>query len=406
MAICGIVRKFASKFQEKRRLMKRHYILPFVVFCVLTLCTSCLKGNDAEVGYYNDTAISAFSLGTLNQYKHTTSSKGEDSVYVETVTGSDYHFCIDQLHRRIYNPDSLPVGTDVAHVICSLSTYNNGIPFFESVTYPDSLTYYSSSDSIDFSQPRKVRVYAYSADAYSTYTVTINVHQQEGDDFSWTAMTALSGQAQQAFADRDKGREEALAAGMKQLIGHSTTELYALSLDNRLMVSADEGQTWTADRLDDDPSLLPTENIACVCYPYSTSAYTDYVLLIGSRDGECRTWHKIIDYAPTTTAVNQWAFMEEVDNNLTRRLPSMVGLSLVRYDNKVLAFGLNGQRLEVYESKDSGLTWNESTAYALPDGLAASSPIDVVVDADYCLWIVQDATGQIWRGRLNRLGWK
>ena len=406
MAICGIVRKFASKFQEKRQLMKRLYILSFVAFCVLALCTSCLKGNDAEVGYYNDTAISSFTLGTLNQYKHTTSSTGEDSVYKVTLTGSAYHFCIDQMQRRIYNPDSLPVGTDIAHVICTLNTYNNGVPFYESLTYADSLTYYASSDSIDFSKPRKVRVYAYSADAYSTYTITVNVHQQQADDFEWVSMTTLSGNAQQAFADKNKGKEEALAAGMKLLIGHSTTELYALSTDNLLMVSADEGRTWTADRLDDAPSLLPTDDIACVSYPYSNSAYTDYVLMIGNRNGESRMWHKIVDYAPATLAVNQWAFMEEVDNNLTRRLPSMTGLSLVRYDSKVLAFGLSDQRLKVYESKDSGLTWMESTTYALPGELNSSAPIDVVVDTDNCLWIVQEATGQIWRGRLNRLGWK
>ena len=37
----------------------------------------------------------------------------------------------------------------------------------------------TSTDSIDFSQPRMVRVYNNSLNAYVTYTVKVNVHQQE-----------------------------------------------------------------------------------------------------------------------------------------------------------------------------------------------------------------------------------
>lgn len=385
--------------------MKRHYMLPMVAFCVLMLCTSCLKGNDGDDTLYNDTAVSAFSLGTLNRYLHTTSSTGQDSIYMTTIVGSNYRFTIDQVGHRIYNPDSLPVGTDVEHVICNLTTYNNGIAFFESLTSPDSMRYYSSTDSVDFSVPRKLRVYAYSSPNYVTYTVNVNVHKQDGDEFNWMAMTALSGEAQQAFDDRDKGKSEALAAGMKQFIGHSTTELYALSDDNLLMFSTDGGQTWNEDLLDDDASLLPTDDIASVCYDYPHTTSTDYVLMVGLRDGKCRMWHKIIDYSATITQ-GQWVFMEEVDNNTTQRLPGMKGLSLVKYGDKVLAFGLDGSSLAVYESKDNGLTWNASSTYALPSGLDNSAPIDVVVDSENCLWIVQSATNQVWRGRLNRLGWE
>ena len=51
--------------------MKR-ILLPFVIlFSVIFLCASCLDdGNETEFIFADDTAISAFSLGTLN--RHTT----------------------------------------------------------------------------------------------------------------------------------------------------------------------------------------------------------------------------------------------------------------------------------------------------------------------------------------------
>lgn len=63
------------------------------------IASSCLDDNEYEYEYPNDTAITAFSLGTVDRYVHTLSSKGEDSVYTEDVDGSEYKFYIDQVKR-------------------------------------------------------------------------------------------------------------------------------------------------------------------------------------------------------------------------------------------------------------------------------------------------------------------
>ena len=99
--------------------------LAAVCAALLTLA-SCLGSND-EVNYvyYDDTAITEFSLGSLNVYVHTKSSTGSDSVYVTTVSGSNYDFYIDQSKNEIYNVDSLPYGTDVAHVLATISSKNS-----------------------------------------------------------------------------------------------------------------------------------------------------------------------------------------------------------------------------------------------------------------------------------------
>ena len=161
---------------------------------LLTLA-SCLGSNDeGNYVYYDDTAITEFSLGTLNVYVHTKSSTGTDSVYVTTVSGSNYDFYIDQSKNEIYNVDSLPYGTDAAHVLATISSKNSGLIYLKSLK-SDSLSYYSSSDSIDFSQPRTIEVVSQSAAFYRKYTVKVNVHQQKENDFAWSRMAV-----QQDFA--------------------------------------------------------------------------------------------------------------------------------------------------------------------------------------------------------------
>ncbi|MCD8296248.1 MAG: DUF6242 domain-containing protein [Prevotella sp.] len=164
--------------------MKR-IIKPFVIlFSTIILMASCLNSDNYNITYYADTAITSFSLGTLNRYLTVVSSTGEDSTVTSTITGSNYKFYIDQLKQEIYNPDSLPVGTDAAHVICTVGSKNAGTIIIKNID-SDTLAYYSSTDSIDFTTPREFRVYALDGMAYRKYTVSVNVHQEYADTFMW-----------------------------------------------------------------------------------------------------------------------------------------------------------------------------------------------------------------------------
>ena len=169
--------------------MKKRNILPFaLLLAVASLVVSCLDNDSTEYTYTDDTAITAFSVGTLNVYGHATSSKGEDSIYKTTVDCSAYNFYIDQTTHTIYNVDSLPYGTDASKVVCTISTKNSGSVVIKSMT-SDSLDYYYSTDSVDFSQPRVFQVFSNSAQVSRQYTVHVNVHQEKADSFGWTAMT-------------------------------------------------------------------------------------------------------------------------------------------------------------------------------------------------------------------------
>lgn len=249
---------------------KRHFSLIALAAASLLL-TSCLSddNDNTEYTYYKDTAISAFSLGTMNRYLHTTSSTGADSVYKVTYVGSKYKFTIDQIGHRIYNTDSMPNGTDLKHVIATITAVNNGLILMKSAT-SDSLRYYSNTDSLDFSTPRTVRIVAQDGQRYADYTVSVNARKVPEGTMAWTAKTT---NAELAALDDIR----ALAAGTRlyafgteggRTVGYATditdgatwTKLPATfsptatfvvkdkalyALDNGAVMTSADGQTWT-----------------------------------------------------------------------------------------------------------------------------------------------------------------
>lgn len=366
----------------------------------VAMMASCLNSSD-DATQYGDAAISSFSIGTLTRTVHTLSKAGLDSTYKATVSGSSYDFEIDQTSHRIYNPDSLPVGTDISRVLVELSTYNNGTAFIRDIESEDILYLYSTTDSIDFTKPRIFIVYANDLKGKTEYSVNINVHKEEANTFVWTLV--------QSDWQPETKSEPTLPPGIKCIIGKSSTELYALSDDNKLLVSLDDGVVWVEDLLDDDASLIPTEDIAMVCYPLFLSEKTDYVLLVGNRSEElypqeniAMVWRKIVDY-DDLAPVPVWAYMERPANSWYQ-LPRMKDLSLIRYDDGVLAFG--APYTKIYQSRDNGITWKENKSYQMPVGFDTSATsVAVSVDDDNNIWLHCSGTGQVWRGRLNKMGW-
>lgn len=169
---------------NKNKEMKATLLSVVLLLTSVVTLTSCLGGDDNEITFPRDAAITAFSLGTLNRYLTLTSSTGADSIVKATVTGSYYRFYIDQVERTIYNPDSLPYGTDVAHVICSITSRNSGRVLVKNIN-SDTLMYYVNTDSIDFSVPRTLKVVSLDGSNTVDYTVTVNVHKEEADSFYW-----------------------------------------------------------------------------------------------------------------------------------------------------------------------------------------------------------------------------
>lgn len=167
----------------------RHYILVFFAACMV-LMTSCLSDDETTVKYYNDAAITSFSLGTLSRTMHTTNAAGEDSTYTISVNCSSYAFVINQQLGVIYNLDSLPDGTQVDKSLINVTAKNSGYVYLKHNDGTDSIRMVQNTDSLDFSTPRVLRCYANDASWYREYTVEVRVHQEKDSTFYWNEKTA------------------------------------------------------------------------------------------------------------------------------------------------------------------------------------------------------------------------
>ncbi len=188
------------------------------------LFTSCLKNDDDDTTYPSDAAIISFTLGNLSRQMVTKAKNGLDSTYTATITGTNYKFYIDQTNHQIYNPDSLPYGTKVSKALCTITSKNSGVVTIKSLI-SDTLFYYNSADSVDFSSPRTINVRSLDGTNQVSYTVTVNVHKEKPDTFLW----------------HDTGRMDAFA---------QATHMRAFALNGRIVVFTgyeEEGAIYTCE---------------------------------------------------------------------------------------------------------------------------------------------------------------
>lgn len=223
--------------------MKKNSILAILMAAITGLLSvGCDTSSDYDTEVSRDCLITAVTMGTLNVTYHTTSSTGGDSTYTGSVTGSSYPMYIDQLNNHIYNPDSLPVGTDVSKVVFSTFTVSSYASIKSLTTAED--TTFTASDSTDFTQPRTFTVFAQDVTQKREYTVEVRVHKESGDSCNWQTIangTALGIQPMQKMRAISSGGEiyvfGQLATGESQLVKgnsanaafDSATNVYAAS---------------------------------------------------------------------------------------------------------------------------------------------------------------------------------
>ncbi len=444
---------------------------------------SCLNsGDDNETVYYNDTAVLSFTLGAMNRYDTATADDGSQYISKEVYAGSQYKFYIDQVNREIYNPDSLPYGTDAKHVICTITTKNSGAVGIKSLI-SDTIFYHSSADSVDFSQPRQVVVFAMNSKESRNYTVRVNVHKQKADDFTWTAknanewfqsLTAMKGlvcggrlyvvgsdgttgslystalndgdiwtrhtpdtevslpanlyenvavASEQLYAFIDGKMwtttgdhwTELGSPSLQRLVGSAYGKLFGIGADGTWMES-DDGVTWNAAGIDGDAAYLPTQDVSFAYHPLKTDAAAMRVVMTGNRsltdypdDKWSVTWVKVMD-ADANDGLNRWMYCPTEPNMYL--LPRMRQLTTVAYGEGTLALGAEGiggstvaPFAQFYYSPDGGLNWLTDSRFVLPAGFSSNGAFALACDDSHFLWLVAGGSGQVWRGRLNRLGW-
>lgn len=463
--------------------MKSKTINIAVLLAALFSLVSCLDTNDGDYVYTDDSAVTAFSVTSAKKAVHVKASNGADSVYYTTATLTAYKFVIDQQRCVIYNPDSLPYGVDPTKLLVSANSLNSGSLVLKSMT-SDSLSYFSTTDSLDFSKPRELQVYSLSGAAVRKYEVRVNVHQEPADKFNWTKLpnptaftsangvksfvvTTASGTTRRFLlasdgttttvyrADGDDAwtaatpdfnhtlaaetyrsaavkhdtlfvcdngvvmattdgntwtQQTTAEAGVARIIAANPIRLYAYNNEGVMVSSDDSGKTWKAAGMDESASLLPNGDIAYATLPLNTNANAYRTLLIGSVPEASTTafsiWGKI-DEGNAYSENQPWMFYDH--NSLNRHeLSLMQNFSAFTYDGKIMMVG-NEDRVYLpnfYGSRDGGITWKADSVITSPLGFFVTGPYTVSVDKDNFIWFVSGKTGETWRGRINRLGWK
>lgn len=473
--------------------MTRNFLPIALLATGAMMMASCLSNDDdiTNITYYNDTAITSFSLGTLTRtylcnngdtikkaYEQTTDS-------TTTVDASTYTFTIDQLKHEIYNTDSLPAGTDVRKAVCTVASKNSGIIAVRRIDN-DTLDFYRSTDSLDLSRPREFRVYSSDGTTYRKYTVSLRVHKELADSFKWSRQSfgdaSITAGARNARlisgADRmlavvsddnsstflakpasGSGEWESLGSNLnrtfsadayknvaalgewiylldggellkskdceiwqkvetdgtqlKQLAGASKSKLYALTAGG--MASSADGTAWTEAKLDGGFTQLPEGRISLCTLPLRTNSDDARIVMAGNGNGADSTamvWGKI-EESGTAADDYSWSLYEGGEKLL---LPDMEGLTVIRYDGKLLAIGGKGRGgssaqpyARLYESTDQGLTWRSSSLFTLPADFsheAEPGAVDMAADNENNIWLIDAKAGKAWKMRINRLGWK
>ena len=371
--------------------MKKYiHVLCAALTCVV-LYTSCMNSDDNNsADVYDDMAITGFRLTSINRLVHSTTKAGKDTVIKKTLA-NPVPFTINQETYEIYNVDSLPYGCDTKHVLATISSKNNGQIMIKSFV-GDTLSFYRSTDSIDFSKPRVLQVYTSDLTAYRSYTVEVNVRQYDNSTMQWERVTL--DELPDYGDDADEWEDIMAKEELRKFIGEGTVEAYAFDYDNKIMVSKDDGATWVPDSVDGDASLLPTQSCAFVSIPFGVNDSTDYQLMVGSCEKEkieSVVWRKIAefgyDYDPC-----KWVQIPSDPRN-DYYLPKLEHISLLYYNGLILAIGSDKK---IYQSRDKGITWKTSKAYTLPEGFDSK---DFIAFSDFeYIWIYARDTGEAWRG--------
>ncbi len=215
------------------------------------------------------------------------------------------------------------------------------------------------------------------------------------------------------------------AEGLR-LVGATTDELYAYDGTGGIVVSADGGHSWTSDDIDDDRTLLPTADVASCCVAFAHSDSTDYALVAGSRAGydhstnrgdslymdKAVVWRKIVERSGIKEQ-GKWTFLcpEDISGY---PLPRLSSLNVFGYGENLMAFGGAGTGTcdkeaygSFYVSADGGITWKSDSRYNVPSAFdKTAAAVAVAVSDDGHIWLVCGGTGQVWRGRLNKMGWQ
>ena len=442
-------------------------LTPILLIAALAgLGSSCNDSSSTEVASTGDCAITRLTLGSLIRTIYTTNEAGADTSYTVSVAGAAYPMYIDHIRCEIYNPDSLPQHTDIEKIAFS-TLVSDGTVTWRTDLGNDTL--FVANDTINFSTPRYFTCYSLDGTQQKTYRVTVNVHNSASEEFSWSTISDENAlfegiTAQKLFVNNgtlcvlavknglpvallastdtpsdwtsapidgidafapaevqlfkgeyyfaDRGALKKSSDGINwvaveadrnivRLLAVGKNRIYSLATDGAY--SSADGQHWQADETDGSIADFPGESVVAVWDKMAFNDNFSYLLVCGTTDGETVVWKKVVD--DNEVATEPWLLFPQGDNG-NNPYPALAKSALIAYDGKIIYAGIDNDTLSnFYLSSDGGRTWVEQTGgYNLPQGLEAEN-FGLTADDDDYVWITCAPSGQVLKGRLNRLSY-
>ena len=177
-------------------------------------------------------------------------------------------------------------------------------------------------------------------------------------------------------------------------------------------IESEDGINWT--RYDKLPTDFPKTGLQFANYPLDTNDKISRTILMGNNE----------EVADTTTTIwmqidteHDWtALSMDVETNAC---PNLENAALIHYNNCLYTFGGKGQKngkldafSTFFKSVDNGITWEAVTKNMFfPEEFKnlyeqAKGNYSYIIDKEQFLWIIWSQTGEVWRGRINKLGFE
>jgi len=200
---------------------------------------------------------------------------------------------------------------------------------------------------------------------------------------------------------------------IKQLTANMALEagkkLIGIDMENQYIESED-GMNWNT--FENIPEDFPTQNVSFAAYPLATNASLARIVVMGDNQSATNsytsTWFQL------GTEQGWSALNTDADSY---NCPNLENISMIHYNNQLYAFGgpdkndeTIGAFSHLYSSIDNGITWEKKTELVMfPQEFTqlyqqAGGNYSWAIDQDNFLWIMWSQTGEVWRGRINKLG--
>lgn len=206
----------------------------------------------------------------------------------------------------------------------------------------------------------------------------------------------------------DWAKEPAVATG---LISAFNNKLLGINANKSVeAIYSNGGITWqeTEKEL---PADFPASDYISVTRPLATNGTIEQTVMISGNYDEAND-----SITVWTIFSNESDWTKYTTDRTTFNCPNLENIALISYDNQLLVFGGKGKdgNNEVkafqyfYSSKDNGLTWKAITEDVMfpNEFIGKNIPFSYIVDKENYIWIMWSGENIVWKGRINRLGFK